>query len=66
VCLFSSPTIFRRFLLVEREGLNWDVDIRIGEHTLVLVLLIRDLQLSFFSFGREYLDHEGLSLRERV
>jgi len=36
-----------------------------GEHVRVLVLFTQDLQLSFFSFRREGLDLEGLSLRER-
>jgi len=31
----------------------------------VLVLFTRDLQSSFFSFRREGLDFEGLSIRER-
>jgi len=65
VCLFSSPEIFRCFLLVEREGLDLECDLRGRGHIFVLVLFTLDLESSFFSFKREGLDLKGLSLRER-
>ena len=41
------------------------VDLRGRGHVYVLDLFTQDLQSAFFSFRREGLDLEGLSLRER-
>jgi len=65
VYLFSSPKIFIYFRFVERKGLNlgrWSS--RLRARLCVLVLFTRDLQLSCFSFRREGLDLEGLSLKK--
>ena len=50
---------------LRREVLTWSVVLRGQEHVYVHGLLTRDLQSSFFSFRREGVDLEGLSLRER-
>ena len=66
MCLFSSPGIFRCFLLAEKKKvLTWSVDLRGRGHIYVVGLFTRDVQSSFFSFRKECVDHEGLFLRER-
>jgi len=64
-CVFSSPGIFKRFCLIEREGLDlgcWSS--RLRACLCVLVYFTRDLQSSFFSLRIADLGLEGLSLRK--
>jgi len=52
----------RCVLVIEREGIDLDVDLRGRRHIDVLGLVTRDLDSSSFCFRRE--DLEGISLGE--
>jgi len=49
MCLFSSPRIFKCFLLVENESLDLGVDLQGQGHVNVLFLFTGNLKFSFFS-----------------
>jgi len=66
VCLFFSPGNCRRFLLVERESLDFEcLSSRLRTRLCACSLHLRS-SIFFLLFGREDLDLKGLSIRERM
>jgi len=65
LCAFSlHPGSSDVSFLLKKKVLTWNIDLLDQARVCVLILFTSDLQSSFFSFLRECLDHEGLSLRE--